>query len=70
MTPKVAANPLNPKKRRRKMVDEITGTIMDAIDLLKKQKPSREVSLAITKLEEALMWWKAEQRRAYGDVNG
>lgn len=43
------------------MVDEITGHLLDALELLKKQTPSRETSLAITKIEEALMWWKARK---------
>jgi hypothetical protein len=43
------------------MVDEITGMLMAALDLLKKQPPSRQTALAITKVEEALMWWKARQ---------
>jgi len=40
------------------MVDEITAHLMDALEALQKQPKSREVSLAITKIEEALMWWK------------
>lgn len=42
------------------MVDEITAHLMDAIEALKKQAPSREISLAITNAEQALMWWKAQ----------
>jgi hypothetical protein len=43
------------------MVDEVTATLMDALEALKKSPQSREVSLAITKVEEALMWWKARK---------
>lgn len=39
------------------MIDQITADLMDALEGLKKEKPSREVALAITKVEEALMWW-------------
>lgn len=39
------------------MCDEITNDLMNVLEKLRKEKPSREVSLAITKVEEALMWW-------------
>jgi hypothetical protein len=44
------------------MVDCLTAAIMEAIDEAKKEKPTREISLVITKLEEALMWRSAAQR--------
>lgn len=44
------------------MVDMLTAAIMDAIEEAKKETPSREMSLVITKLEEALMWRSAAQR--------
>lgn len=37
--------------------DEITAMLNSALQWLKAQKPSREISLAITKVEEALMWY-------------
>lgn len=46
------------------MVDSITASLMDAIEELKKLKPSREISLAITKAQEALMWWAQHSREA------
>jgi hypothetical protein len=52
------------------MVDEITASLMDAIESLKKQAPSRENALAITKAEEALMWWGQAQRKAMESAAG
>lgn len=45
------------------MVDEVTAALMDAIELLEKQQKSREVSLAITNAQQALMWWANHQRK-------
>lgn len=39
------------------MVDEITAHLMDALEALKRMPSDRETALAITKVEEALMWW-------------
>jgi hypothetical protein len=44
------------------MVDAVTAFLMDAIEELQKKPKSREVSLAITNAEQALMWWKASYK--------
>lgn len=45
------------------MVEAIMAHMMDALDEARKMKPTREMSLVITKLEEALLWYGAEQHR-------
>jgi hypothetical protein len=44
------------------MVPEIVAKMMDALDLAKASPKSREMSLVITKLEEAIMWYNQGQR--------
>jgi hypothetical protein len=46
------------------MVEEIVAHISDAIDAAKAKPATRELSLVITKLEEALLWYKEHVRRA------
>ncbi len=45
------------------MVEAIMAHMMDALEEARKMKPSREMSLVITKLEEALLWYGAETHR-------
>jgi len=44
------------------MVEAIVAHLMDALEEAKKLKPSREVSLVITKIEEAMLWYSQDQR--------
>lgn len=44
------------------MVEAIMAHMMDAIEEAKKMKPSRELSLVITKLEEAILWYNQHSR--------
>lgn len=41
------------------MVPELYAKISDALEKAKAEPKSREMSLVITKLEEALMWFNA-----------
>lgn len=43
------------------MIPVLLANILDAIEEAKKQPPSREMSLVITKLEEALHWYQAKK---------
>jgi len=45
------------------MVEEIVGHMMDALDLARERDKSKEIAMVITKLEEALLWYGAEQHR-------
>lgn len=42
------------------MMPALYGMIEDAIKEAKASPPSREMSLVITKLEEALLWYKSQ----------
>lgn len=44
------------------MCEQIVNDIMSAIDEAKKMTPTRELSLVITKLEEALLWYRQHNR--------
>ncbi len=46
------------------MTDSVTAALLDALIELGKQEKSREVSLAMTKVDEALLWWRKSQRDA------
>lgn len=57
-------------KKGDRMLDELTNQITKAIATARREPGSRETSLTITKLEEALLWWgqalqtNSEQARA------
>ncbi len=45
------------------MVNELQSLIAEALKVAKREGHSREISLTITKLEEALFWARADQER-------
>lgn len=52
-------------------VDEVVQLCIDRLTVLRDELPDRETSLAITKLEEALMWLNERtQRRTRQGVEG
>ena len=46
------------------MIDPITAYILDAIEELKQKDKTREIALAITNLQQALMWYREAQEIA------
>ena len=52
------------------MTDEITAYLLRAMELLEKEEKSRENSLALTKVEEALQWWRQSQHLLRMKVEG
>ncbi len=42
---------------------QLEAKIEEALGAAKQEGPSREISLTITKLEEALFWARADQER-------
>ncbi len=41
------------------MLDPVTAHLKEALEELRAMVPTREISLTITKIEEALLWWAA-----------
>jgi hypothetical protein len=46
------------------MIEQLMASIISALEEARKKAPSREMSLVITKLEEAEMWLTASYRRS------
>ena len=55
------------KEQRLEGLAEASDSIEDNIQMLGKLPPSREVSLVITKLQEAKMWTAAAIKSVYAE---